>query len=514
MQKISLKQKNNKLSTKTKVIIVILTVLISALVSGYWIFLNNYHEWSGAVIEPTCTEKGYTQYTCKYCNRIKRTRYTAALGHDYGETVLKTQATETDFGKRARVCKRCKKEEVYLIEPTSTMKKLYFVGDAFAVDSDMTTEGVLTYSHNGKKEESYVYLKYTDGNNTRYAKHNYTITLYKDSDKTEEKYLKLTESDEKNYKWCLAGNYYDFGNLRSVVADRLYRQVRSTSTSADKRLGENFGTVESEPVLFYVNNTFAGIHRLYKPVDNTTFNAKKGEKLAVVRASYTSRESLFKLTTDETGPWRIIYNYLEPEDGDEKEETSENSEWIWNSLNRLINFVSEKEGKEFKDGISDYLDVDGMIDYMVTVYNTCSANNVSKYFTLATYDGKIWTPTIYNASASFGLNNHGEITNLEKTLVPSEDDDGEYDSDTASLLWDKMLNSFYDEISKRYTELRDTVFSSENILREFNNLSVVSETVLNREKEAFKQVDYETNITDNINSFISSRRTLLGEFFK
>lgn len=514
MQKISLKQKNNKLSIKAKTIIIILIVVISALVAGYWYFLNNYHEWTSTVVAPTCTEKGYTQYTCKYCNQIKRTRYTAALGHDYGETVLKTEATETDFGKRAKVCKRCKKEEAYLIEPTSKMKKFYFVGDTFGVDSNMTTSGVMTYSYSGKKDESYVYLKYTDGNTTRYAKHNFTVTFFNDSDKTSKKEVQLNSTDGKSSCWCLAGNYYDFENRRSSVADSLFRQIRSTSKSIDERLGENYGTVESEPVLLYLNNTFAGVYRLYKSVDNRTFNAEKSEMLAVVRTAYASRESLFKKTTDDTGPWSIIYNYLSDEDGEKENEEKENQEaWIYDSLNALIDFVAEKEGDEFKKGISAYLDVDGMIDYMVTVYNICAANNVGKYFTLATYDGKVWTPSLYNASASFGLNNHGEITDLETTLVPSEKD-GEIDSDTASLLWDKMFGSFYKEISERYNETKDTVFSAENIINEFKKYSTLGEAVLNKEKESFKQVDSETDISDNINSFISSRRKLLGEFLK
>lgn len=513
MQKISLKQKDNKLSTKTKIIIIVFIVIISYAIAGYWYFLTNYHEWTSTVVAPTCTEKGYTQYTCKYCNQIKRTRYTAALGHEYGETVLRTSATETDFGKKAKACKRCNKEEVYLIEPTSKMKKFYFAGDTFGVDSNMTTTGVLTYSYQGKTEESYIDLKYTDGNTTRYAKHNYTITFYSDSDKTQKKEIKLN-SDSASSKWCLAGNYYDFTNRRSVVADSLFRQIRSTSKSIDERLGKNFGTVQSEPVLLYINDTFAGIHLLYKPVDNNTFNAEKEDTLAVVRTTYASRESLFKKITDDNGPWSVIYNYLSDDDEKiEDEERQEKEAWIYDSLNALIDFVCEKEGDDFKKGISEYLDVDGMIDYMITVYNIGAANNVGRYFTLATYDKKLWTPSLYGASASFGLNNHGEISDLENTLVPTEKD-GEIDSDTASLLWDKMLNCFYKEISERYNETKDTVFSAENIINEFKKYSGVSETVLEKEKETFKQVDSETEIADNINSFISSRRKLLGEFFK
>ena len=41
---------------------------------------------NGAVTAPTCTEPGYTEYTCENCETAYRAEHTAALGHALGET--------------------------------------------------------------------------------------------------------------------------------------------------------------------------------------------------------------------------------------------------------------------------------------------------------------------------------------------------------------------------------------------------------------------------------------------
>ena len=37
-------------------------------------------------------------------------------------------------------------------------------------------------------------------------------------------------------------------------------------------------------------------------------------------------------------------------------------------MNRFIRFVMDNDGEDFKTGISDYLDIDSAIDYLITAY--------------------------------------------------------------------------------------------------------------------------------------------------
>lgn len=65
------------------------------------------HEYEVIVTEPTCTENGYTTYTCKGCGDSYVSDETKALGHDFEEWTVSKEATCTEAGERIRKCIRC-----------------------------------------------------------------------------------------------------------------------------------------------------------------------------------------------------------------------------------------------------------------------------------------------------------------------------------------------------------------------------------------------------------------------
>ena len=63
------------------------------------------HDYKATVTEPTCTEGGYTTYTCSVCKDTYTADETDPLGHDYQKTV--TEPTCTDQGYTTYTCSRC-----------------------------------------------------------------------------------------------------------------------------------------------------------------------------------------------------------------------------------------------------------------------------------------------------------------------------------------------------------------------------------------------------------------------
>ena len=65
------------------------------------------HEYIKEVVDPTCTEQGYTIYTCS-CGDTYNADYVDALGHneDADWTVIK-EATNTEVGEEVKYCSRC-----------------------------------------------------------------------------------------------------------------------------------------------------------------------------------------------------------------------------------------------------------------------------------------------------------------------------------------------------------------------------------------------------------------------
>lgn len=64
------------------------------------------HAYSEEVTAPTCTEKGYTMYTCA-CGDSYKDSYVEAVGHSYGEWYTYIVPTENSEGQERRDCNRC-----------------------------------------------------------------------------------------------------------------------------------------------------------------------------------------------------------------------------------------------------------------------------------------------------------------------------------------------------------------------------------------------------------------------
>ena len=75
------------------------------------------HEYEAEIVEPTCTEGGYTLYECVRCGDGYRDDETEALGHSYGEWETVSPAGCESAGEEIRTCGRCGNVETRETEP-------------------------------------------------------------------------------------------------------------------------------------------------------------------------------------------------------------------------------------------------------------------------------------------------------------------------------------------------------------------------------------------------------------
>ncbi len=73
---------------------------------GANVFLRHEHEYTAVVTGPTCTDGGYTAYTCE-CGDTYTADETAALGHDWDDGVVTAQPTIDKEGVKTFTCTRC-----------------------------------------------------------------------------------------------------------------------------------------------------------------------------------------------------------------------------------------------------------------------------------------------------------------------------------------------------------------------------------------------------------------------
>ena len=76
------------------------------------------HDYNAVVKVPTCTESGYTIYTCTKCNDKYISDEIAALEHSWDEGEVTKEPSETENGERTFTCSRCgeKKTESILVK--------------------------------------------------------------------------------------------------------------------------------------------------------------------------------------------------------------------------------------------------------------------------------------------------------------------------------------------------------------------------------------------------------------
>ena len=97
------------------------------------------HNYIPVDTNPTCTEQGYTTYTCE-CGDNYVDNYVDALGHDFGEWKVTTPATCTSTGVETRYCSRCDATE------TRDVEKISHNYTAVVTNPTCTEQGYTTYT--------------------------------------------------------------------------------------------------------------------------------------------------------------------------------------------------------------------------------------------------------------------------------------------------------------------------------------------------------------------------------
>ena len=449
--------------------------------------VDSAHVWEmGDIIKaPECEVKGIQGYYCTDC-KAEKTEPIDATGHISGEWVIKTPASALDSGLKALMCAYCPAELDYERIPADveSMPRLYFTGE-YQNATNAKNEVDMTVSYinpNGDEFDSYATIKVQGSSSVAYDKKNYTLKLFKDEAHDSKNKVDLGWGKENKY--VLKANWVDFSQARNVVSCRLWGDmVMSRPESASQKrlaaLKTNGGAIDGFPIAVYMNGEFYGLYTLNVPKDEWMFGM--GEK----DADGNKPETEALIAADDwnsTDFWSTIEAFVEQSNGDIISTNggwelrycgTDDYSWVAESFNKLITFCQNNEGAAFKAGISQYLDVDAAIDYFIFMYANCMHDNASKNMLWATYDGKVWIPSVYDQDGTFGqywdgirfesperflpIVQSGKI-DVNITYGPSGNNDPKF------ILWDRIANAFTKEILARYEQLRATTLSTENMI--------------------------------------------------
>jgi spore coat protein CotH len=199
-----------------------------------------------------------------------------------------------------------------------------------------------------------------------------------------------------------------------------------------------------------------GLYTLNLHKDDDLYRLKKEEQEALLICNaQTTEESLFLSTAafaeDYSSDWEVEFCGTEDES------------WAKESFNQLISFVMNSNDQEFRENLGNYLDTDAAVDYLLFIYALGLQNSGAKDLVLVNYDGQ-WIPSAFDMEEAFGLDeNNGKYLKADD-FVPTLSDGG-WSSNTGSLLWDRLLNNYTEQILDRYHMLRSNSFSEDYMIK-------------------------------------------------
>ena len=426
--------------------------------------------------DATCSHT-YKNATCtkpKTCSKCGKT-IGSKLGHSYKEATCTRPKTCTVCGTMSgnalghnyvlgecTICKDYSK---------SYCPKLYFTGDMSKItDPKQTSKKIecdidFEYRSRGQIVNGAAKIKIQGTSSTQYAKKNYTINFYEDSTYGSKKKINVGWGAQSKY--CLKANWIDKTHSRNVVTAKLGAQMQAKYglfTNAPHN-----GTVDGFPVEIYINGEFHGLYTMNIPKDEWMFGMDKNNPNHIVICGENWNDPvLFKSIPTNLNDWTV-------EAGPEDDATLQ-------KVQRLVKFVKDSSDAEFKANFDQYLNFDSTINYYIMMNCSWLSDNAGKNMLLATYDGKVWYPTLYDLDTSWGTHWKGtSLYNYSSGVVNGSN----------SLLWQRIEKLYKKEIAARYFELRQSVLSKENIMAEFNNFKAsIPQEVLDRETAKWNTAEH------------------------
>lgn len=271
-----------------------------------------------------------------------------------------------------------------------------------------------------------------------YPKKNFTISM------TEEA-VEVNSAWGAQSKYCLKANYVDPTHACNVVSARLAARMNEAYGLHDGM--PNRGVIDGFPVWVILNGKDAGLYTWNIPKEAWMFSMDEGNENHIVMCcedwteGCNMQRDYYELETE----WSV--------------EVGSNTSATVEKFTRLLRFVSTASDEEFKANFDQYLNLDACLNYYCYICISDACDNSAKNMLMATWDGQVWYPMLYDLDSLWGINWNGvETANSEIMKVVFNQ----------NRLFERIRELYGDELRARYAELRNGVLSVENIKAAFN----------------------------------------------
>ena len=373
------------------------------------------------------------------------------------------------------------------------------------------TETVMRYTFESETQifEGYCKIKCQGSTSLGYAKKNFTIKTFTDSECTQKAKFRFRNWKAKN-KFCYKANWIDFTHARNIVCARLWGEMLESrsnyeSLPTELKTAPNHGAIDGFFVKMYVNGVYYGRY---------TLNIPKDAWMANLDETNANHAMVMSETCFDSGIFRSTV-LLEGSDWtDELHDTvPENIKTRWNEV---IRFINEASDEEFYNNIDNYIDIQSVIDYDVFCVVLCGIDSFGKNQMFLTYDGQKWYMSVYDLDSMLGLQWNGS------ELLPANYPRGAFTDLNRNLLMNRVEKLFGKEIAARYREVSQRELSVEHICSSFEEFMADCPQELVEADRVFTSVSGEkieapladTNTLAFIQQFVAERKAYNDQYFE
>ncbi|MBR0228841.1 MAG: CotH kinase family protein [Clostridia bacterium] len=358
----------------------------------------------------------------------------------------------------------------------------------------------LTYRDQEKTFSWPVTVKLQGTSTLDYGKKNYTIKFYSDGTYAKKQKVTVCDAWGAHAKYCLKANYQDSTQARNVVTARLAGDMNKPYNIFPD--APNSGLVDGFPVEVFIDGEYWGLYTFNIPKGDWMFGMSgKNENHLVMEADNLYSDSIQfrqEASTVLDQDWTLAVG---------PDESAEEIAGAYEKLNRVIRFVMNSTDEEFRAHFSEYLNLDACLNYYCFAYYVNASDNMAKNLLLATLDGQVWYPSLYDLDTAFGLyfNGEGLYTPLNRI---------EYFQGGNSLLWTRFSALFPRELHERYFELRKTVLNEAYIMGLFEAFDAqIPTSAWAREREKWPDAPGREYGLDSIREHIQAREGFVDGVF-
>lgn len=334
-------------------------------------------------------------------------------------------------------------------------------------------------------------IKCQGNSSMSYPKKNFTIKLYKDKAKTEK--LKIDfKGWGKQSKFVLKANWIDLTHARNVVSARIWGDVVKSRADYSNlpellRTSPNQGAIDGFPVTVYGNGYYQGRYTLNIPKDKWMSNMDDTLDTHCILCGENYGSGCFRaLPVINGSDWTDELHDVVP--------TTIKTSWT-----NVIKFVMNSSDAEFKANLSNYFDVNSLIDYLLYGIVSTGFDAFGKNQIYMTYDGTKWIASMYDMDSTWGLWWNGQSF-VSNSYSREQFEDFNGSGREGNLLYIRLQKLFLSQLKARYTELRQNIFTYPYLVNKFEEFTQICP------QDVIKE-DYASTTANNAYTGIPSKTT-------